>query len=96
MSVARRTPSGIAIITLRSTTAIDCSSFSMSHRRVFSAALSGACCCARTTSAALKVAMNVATLICRMCVVIGASRHGLKAVPYKAGIVAPGHVGDGL
>ena len=41
MSVASRTPSGIGIITLRSTTAIDCSSFSVSQRRCLSAALSG-------------------------------------------------------
>ncbi len=44
MSVASRTPSGIGIITLRSTMAIDCSSFSMSLRRCLSAALSEPCC----------------------------------------------------
>ena len=43
MSVASRTPSGIGIITLRSTMAIDWSSFSVSMRRCLSAALSGPC-----------------------------------------------------
>ena len=48
MSVARRTPSRIGIITLRSTTAIDCSSFSTSQRR--------AACIGRQARAALREA----------------------------------------
>src|SRR5436190_10789454 len=64
MSVARRTPSGIGIMTLRSMTAIDSSSFSVSMRRWRSAALSPPPCWARTmpndpqttaSSAALKM-----------------------------------------
>jgi hypothetical protein len=52
MSVASRTPSGIGIITLRSTTAIDWSSASVSIRRCFSTALSVPCCaCVRATAA---------------------------------------------
>ena len=58
MSVASRTPSGIAIITLRSTTAIDCSSFSVSIRRCLSAALSEPCC---ASAAAHDTAIIVAT-----------------------------------
>ena len=61
MSVASRTPSGIGIITLRSTTAIDSSSFSMSLRRCLSAAVSPPPCCARTSAPAHDIAINAAT-----------------------------------
>jgi hypothetical protein len=61
MSVARRTPSGIGIITLRSMTASDCSSFSVSMRCWRCCAVSVPCC-ARTMPAAATVATIVARI----------------------------------
>src|SRR5262252_6139680 len=58
MSVASRTPSGIGSITLRSTMAIDWSSFSISIRRCLSAALSPDCCCACGSAAVATSAMS--------------------------------------
>src|SRR5690349_9609300 len=72
MSVASRTPSGIGSITLRSTTAMDWSSFSMSHRRCFSAAVRPFCCAWSEPEAAARTA-SAPKMTCRALIFIRAS-----------------------
>jgi hypothetical protein len=59
MSVASRTPSFIGIITRRSTMAMDCSSFSRSNRRCWSAGDIVACCAGNTASTVSSKAVSV-------------------------------------
>src|SRR5262245_19465644 len=61
-SMARRTPSDIGIITLRSRTASDWSSASVSRRCCLCCGVSVPCCCAPTTPAAAAVATMVARI----------------------------------
>src|SRR6476620_1858814 len=81
MSVARRMPSRIGIITLRSTTASDCSSFSSAQRLVACSGVSGAPRCAGSDPADAMMRVTRATTkrrglaMAQILDQIGRSRH---------------------